>query len=76
METSLGERIVQTRLAKGHKNAAAFAREIGLEKQYLWNLETDKVTKPDPLRLVTIARSLDISLEWLITGEGNSRRFF
>jgi transcriptional regulator with XRE-family HTH domain len=74
METSLGERIVQTRLEHGHPNAAAFARSIGFEKQYLWNLETDKVVKPDPLRLVALARALDVSLEWLITGEGNSRR--
>lgn len=38
----------------------------------MWNLETDKVIKPDPVRLVTIAKALDVSLEWLITGEGDS----
>ncbi len=36
----------------------------------MWNLETDKVVKSDPVRLVIIAKALEVSLEWLITGEG------
>jgi transcriptional regulator with XRE-family HTH domain len=71
LETTIGERIVKTRLARGYPNAAAFARKIGFDKQYLWNLETDKVFKPDPVRLVIIAKALHVSLEWLITGEGD-----
>jgi transcriptional regulator with XRE-family HTH domain len=67
---SLGKRIEETRLACGYQNAAAFARKIGLDKQYLWNLEKDKVEKPDPLRVVILAKALNASLEWLITGEG------
>ena len=38
----------------------------------MWNLETDKVIKPDPIRLVILAKALNVSLEWLITGEGDS----
>jgi transcriptional regulator with XRE-family HTH domain len=68
---SLGERIVQTRLALGYQNAAAFARKVGLDKQYLWNLETDRVKRPDSLRLVILAKALNVSLEWLITGKGD-----
>jgi transcriptional regulator with XRE-family HTH domain len=66
---SIGKRIEETRLALGYKNAAAFARRIGLDKQYLWNLEKDKVGKPDPVRMIIIAKALNASLEWLITGE-------
>ena len=61
MESTIGERIVKARLVCGHPNAAAFARMIGFEKQYLWNLETDKVIKADPVRLVTLARYAPIS---------------
>ncbi|HEY8095499.1 MAG TPA: helix-turn-helix transcriptional regulator [Methylobacter sp.] len=68
---SLGKRIEEVRLVRGYQNAAAFARKIGLDKQYLWNLEKDKVEKPDPLRMVIIAKGLNASLEWLITGEGD-----
>jgi transcriptional regulator with XRE-family HTH domain len=59
------------RVASGYPNAASFARKIGFEKQYLWNLETGKVGKPDPIRLVILAKALNVSLEWLITGEGD-----
>jgi transcriptional regulator with XRE-family HTH domain len=69
---SLGKRIEETRLALGYQNAAAFARKIGLDKQYLWNLEKDKVEKPDPSRMVILAKTLNVSLEWLITGEDTS----
>jgi transcriptional regulator with XRE-family HTH domain len=67
---SLGKRIEGARLALGFANAAAFARKIGIDKQYLWNLENDKVEKPDPSRMVMLAKGLNVSLEWLITGEG------
>ncbi|HEY8094513.1 MAG TPA: helix-turn-helix transcriptional regulator, partial [Methylobacter sp.] len=73
---SLGKRIEETRLARGYQNAAAFARKIGLDKQYLWNLEKDKVGKPDPLRVVILAKALNASLEWLITGEGTPHRAY
>jgi transcriptional regulator with XRE-family HTH domain len=68
---SLGKRIEKTRLELGHINAAAFARQTGIDKQYLWNLENDKVEKPDPTRMVILAKRLNVALEWLITGEGS-----
>jgi transcriptional regulator with XRE-family HTH domain len=73
---SIGKRIEESRLGLGYKNAAAFARKIGLDKQYLWNLEKDKVAKPDPTRMVKLAKGLDVSLEWLITGEGDSQKSY
>jgi transcriptional regulator with XRE-family HTH domain len=68
---SLGKRIEGARLALGYNNAAAFARQIGIDKQYLWNLENDKVEKPDPARMVALAKGLNVALEWLITGAGS-----
>ena len=68
---SLGKRIEGARLALGYTNAAAFARQIGIDKQYLWNLENDKVEKPDPTRMVALAKGLNVALEWLITGVGS-----
>ncbi len=68
---SLGKRIEGARLALGYSNAAAFSRQIGIDKQYLWNLENDKVEKPDPSRMVSLAKGLNVSIEWLITGEGS-----
>ena len=67
---SLGKRIEGARIALGYPNAAAFSRKVGIDKQYLWNLEKDKVEKPDPSRMVMLARALNVSIEWLITGEG------
>lgn len=67
---SLGQRIKGARLARGYMNAAAFARHCGVSKQYLGNLEKDKVTKPDPGKLDKIAVGAGVSMEWLLSGVG------
>ena len=68
---SLGSRIKGARLAAGYGEgqAATFARDAGVSKQYLNNLEKDRARKPDPSELVKIARRANIDLEWLITGD-------
>lgn len=55
---SLGTRIEGARLARGYENGAAFAREAGVSKQYLHNIEKDLVKKPDPDQLMKIAYAL------------------
>lgn len=67
---SLGKRIEGARLARGYDQSAAFARACGVSKQYLSNLEKDKVTKPDPSQLMKIAIALNVTLDWLWTGDG------
>lgn len=67
---SLGNRIIGARLARGYEQSAEFARSCGVSKQYMNNLEKDKVTKPDPSQLMKIAIALNVTLDWLWTGEG------
>lgn len=67
---SLGKRIEGARLARGYEEGAAFARACGVSKQYLSNLEKDVPTKPDPGQLMKIALVLNVTLDWLWTGEG------
>ena len=70
MSMTIGNRLKGARLAAGYPVAADFARLVGETKQYLANIEKDAVTKPDPHKLLNIARALNVSLEWLISGEG------
>lgn len=69
-EMSLGQRIIGARKAAGWEQAASFARDAGVSKQYLANLEKDKVDKPDPAQLKLIADALGVTLDWLWSGEG------
>lgn len=71
---SLGKRIVGARKAKGYEQGAEFARACGVSKQYLANLEKDQVTKPDPAQLMKIATALNVTLDWLWTGDGLPNR--
>lgn len=67
---SIGKRIKGARLAAGFRYAADLARAAQVSKQYLFNLEHDKVKKPDPHQLLLIASVLHVSIEWLVTGKG------
>lgn len=67
---SLGKRIEGARLARGYEESAAFARACGISKQTMHNLENDLVHKPDPATLYKIAIALNVTLDWLWTGEG------
>lgn len=71
---SLGQRIVGARLAAGYKRPSDLARAIGIDRQYLFNLENDKVAKPDPSRVALIAQAVNVSTEWLVTGQGSPER--
>lgn len=67
---SLGKRIEGARLHRGYDESASFARACGVSKQYMYNLENDLVRKPDPAQLLKIALCLNVTLDWLWTGEG------
>lgn len=67
---SLGKRIEGSRLARGYEESASFARACGISKQTMHNLEKDLVKKPDPATLHRIAIALNVTLDWLWTGEG------
>ena len=67
---TIGSRIEGARKARGHDKAAPFARYAGVSKQYLDNLEKDRVTKPDPAKLAKIAIALNVTLDWLWCGFG------
>jgi len=71
---TIGHRIIGARLAAGFKNASDFARVAGVSRQYLNNLERDKVSKPDPAMLAKIADAANVDDHWLITGDGLPER--
>jgi transcriptional regulator with XRE-family HTH domain len=74
MRVSMGKRIEGARLAAGFTKASDFAKACGVSKQYLHNLEHGKVEKPDPANLILLAKVLNVSVEWLITGAGDPAR--
>lgn len=73
---TIGKRIKGARLHAGfgEKQGAEFARKSGVSRQYLNNLEKDRVRKPDPTELSKIALAANVDLEWLITGRGLPNR--
>lgn len=76
---TLGERIILSRVGAGFltgtrlaKAASPHAEKWGrpaMTRQYLNNLERDKVRKPDPVLLAAIAKTTNVDLQWLATGE-------
>lgn len=81
---TIGQRIQGARLATRTTNASEFARHASVfaikygrtevSRQYLHNLEHDKVEKPDPVLLAAIAMAANVDLHWLVTGEGTPKR--
>ena len=70
METTPGKRVQQLREAKGYKSITAFAEFTGLKIGTLSALEGDK-SSPSMETLLRINRAFpDISMEWLISGDG------
>jgi len=71
---SIGSRLIGARMAAGFRYASDVARAAGVTKQYLHNLESGLVSKPDPNKLEPICRALNVSMEWVITGRGKPGR--
>lgn len=66
INTLLGERISNARVAKGYSQNQ-FANRLGVQKSTLKNWENDR-TSPRSNRLNQIAGILDIPLVWLLAG--------
>lgn len=81
---TIGQRIQGARYTAGFDNASEFARQATpyamkygrdeVSRQYIYNLERDKVEKPDPVLLAAIAAAANVDLHWLVTGEGKPKR--
>lgn len=70
--SELGDRIKQGRENAGRMSQDALAHEIGVSRAAVaqWESKKDNNTKPSIENLVKIAESLDLNIEWLITGNG------
>lgn len=66
----LALRLRATRKRRGFLIAKEFCDMAGVSKQYLGNIELQRTKRPEALPMVKIARALNVSLEWLLTGEG------
>lgn len=65
-----GARIAQARIAAGHLTASVFARRVlDIDPATLWMYENGKRT-PRAEVFVRIAQALNVSVDWLLTGEG------
>lgn len=67
---SLGERLKNVRKSRG-LTQEALADLIGTSRGVITNLEHNKVETPQPLILNAICNALEVSQEWLISGNGN-----
>lgn len=66
----LAERTKATRTARGYESATEFCIMAGVSKQYLGNIELGRVARPEAMPMIKVARALNVSLDWLLTGEG------
>lgn len=72
MDTSaqVGARVLQAREAGGFTVAARFAEKIGVRPHTLWRYEVGHIM-PGPEKLLKIAALCGVSIEWLLTGQGD-----
>ena len=66
----LARRTKAARLAAGFTNASQFALYVGVSKQYLRNIEHQKCLSPQAVPIAKIARGLNVTIDWLLTGAG------
>lgn len=66
---SLAKRLRYAREQAGHTQSA-LARLVGVKPQTIQLIEAGKVVRPR--HLLDIARALDVSAQWLSTGEGRT----
>lgn len=65
--TAIAERIKSARIAAGYENAAAFARDVGVQANTIYRWESGLIV-PDIFRLEAIARVCRVSADWLLRG--------
>jgi|RhiMetdeSRZDD1v2_1073273.scaffolds.fasta_scaffold247844_4 transcriptional regulator with XRE-family HTH domain len=72
MPTLLGDRIRQARIDYG-MSQAELARRIGMSKQSLYDIETNRTLDPGVLKVLAIADTLRVSLNMLLGREEAAR---
>jgi len=73
-EVTLGERIREARLAKG-LGQRGLAEASGVSQGHISHAESGKRQELGPTVLGALARALEVSPEWLLTGEGPRVRY-
>ncbi len=63
------QRLAQARVARGH-SCRGLSLKAGLAQAVVGRIERGDVTSPDTATLVALAEALDVSLDWLVRGEG------
>lgn len=66
----LADRTKSTRIQRGYINKSEFCDSIGISRQYLSNIELGITQRPEAMPMLKIARALNVSIYWLLTGEG------
>jgi DNA-binding XRE family transcriptional regulator len=73
MEDRLGDRVRKTRERYGMA-AAELARRVGISRNQLYMIESNKTPDPGALTIVAIAEILGVSTDFLLTGKRMTRR--
>ena len=67
---SIGQRLKDARKSR-KMSQIALAEKIGTSRGVITNIEHDKVTEPQAVVVKAICEALNISSEWLTTGNGS-----
>lgn len=74
MPELLGDRIRKARRRCG-LSGAELARQIGIARQHLYAIETNKTLDPGVLVIEKIAEELQVSADYLLSGRDTPRRW-
>ena len=75
MAEQVGDRIRKARRRCG-LSGAALARRMGITRQYLYAIETNKTEDPGALLVERVAEALNVSADYLLGGRHEPRRAF
>ncbi|MFR5602529.1 MAG: helix-turn-helix domain-containing protein [Lachnospiraceae bacterium] len=66
---NIGQRLKRARKLR-HISQDNLAKEIGVSRGVITNIELDRIDEPQPLVLDAICKILDINQRWLLYGQG------
>ncbi|MCC7541938.1 MAG: helix-turn-helix transcriptional regulator [Deltaproteobacteria bacterium] len=72
MEEHIGDRLRRARVAAGFESLAALARVANVHTETIWRYEAGRI-KPSIEKLHSLAKTLDVRMEWLVSGDGPMR---
>ena len=75
MEEHIGRRIRKARLRCDLKGSE-LAKRVGIERQHLYAIETNKIKDPGALLIDRIAEAMNVSADYLLSGRLEPRRRF